>query len=514
MRAGCDALIVGAGSAGCVLASRLSEDPSCSVVLVEAGGEAIDPDIADPRQWPFLAGRSYDWAYRTTPQAGTNGRVHDWPRGRILGGSSCLNAMAHVRGHADDFDAWAAVAGPRWSYRSLLPAFRRSERFSAGGEERGDSGPLDVWLPDTEVHPVVRAYMAAGISIGAPRLVEHNAGPLAGVAPNQLTVRNGLRHSAADAYLAPCRHRPNLTVITDAHVERLALGTNRATGLQVCIGGKPEFLAADRIVLCAGAIGSPLLLMRSGIGDPAELRAASVACLAANPAIGRNLHDHLLAGVVYASREPLEPSRLQHSESLMYLHADDPGRADGVPDVAIACVVLPVVTERFARPAVGSAYTLLCGVTHPTSRGTIRLSGPAADDAPIIDPAYLATEFDRKTFRSALRLARRVGEGAALDAWRKAELLPGPNVESDADIDAFLADAVMTHHHPVGTCRMGLDDGSAVDGELRLRGFDNVFVVDASVIPSITTGPINAAVVAIAEHWASGFEELGARGGW
>jgi len=499
--AGFDVLVIGAGSAGAVVAARLSEDPALSVGLIEAGGMPSDPDIAVPAQWPFLQGRSYDWAYRTVPQPGTAGRVHGWPRGRIVGGSSCLHAMAHVRGHPDDFAPWAEAGGAGWSYEALLPAFRRSERFSGGASAvHGDAGPLDVLLPDEQIHPLVRDYMAAGLAIGAPWLGDHNAGPLAGVAPNQLTIRDGRRLSVADAYLAPVLGRPNLTLLTGVLVHDLVLRSGRACGVRVTRDGAEETVTAGRIVLCAGAVASPLLLMRSGIGVPEVLRDAGIRCRHELPEVGRNLHDHLLAaGNVYRSSRPVAPSRLQHSESLMYLHSGDLSRADGAPDVVLACVVLPVATEAFDRPAAGSAYTIMCGVTHPTSRGTIRPGGPSVVDAPIIDPAYLSTEHDRRTFRAALRLARTIGRTVPLSAWSDGEILPGPEVEADADLDAFLARAAMTHHHPVGTCSLG----PVVDGALRVRGIDGLFVVDASIIPSIPSGPINAAVVAVAELWAA-----------
>ncbi|MGK9170187.1 GMC family oxidoreductase N-terminal domain-containing protein [Inquilinus limosus] len=500
--AGFDVLVIGAGSAGSVVAARLSEDPCQSVGLIEAGAMPTDPDIAVPAQWPFLQGRAYDWAYRTVAQPGTAGRVHDWPRGRVVGGSSCLHAMAHVRGHPDDFAPWAAAGGPGWSYEALLPAFRRSERFSGGASAvHGDAGPLDVLLPDEQIHPLVRAYMEAGLAIGAPWLGDHNAGPLAGVAPNQLTIRDGRRLSVADAYLAPVLGRPNLTLLTEILVHDLVLQSGRVRGVRVTRHGAEEIVTADRIVLCAGAVASPLLLMRSGIGDPETLRGAGIACRHELPEVGRNLHDHLLAaGNVYRSRRPVARSRLQHSESLMYLDSDDPVRAEGAPDVVLAYVVLPVVTEAFDRPAAGTAYTIMCGVTHPTSRGSIRPGGPSVTDDPIIDPAYLSTEHDRRTFRAALRLARIVGRAAPLSDWSDGEILPGPGVETDEDLDVFLARAAMTHHHPVGTCSLG----PVVDGSLRVCGIDNLFVVDASVIPSVTSGPINAAVIAIAETWAAG----------
>ena len=262
--AGFDVLVIGAGSAGSVVAARLSEDPSLSVGLIEAGAMPSDPDIAVPAQWPFLQGRAYDWAYRTVPQLGTAGRIHDWPRGRIVGGSSCLHAMAHVRGHPDDFAPWAAAGGPGWSYEALLPAFRRSERFSGGASAmRGDAGPLDVLLPDQQIHPLVRDYMAAGVAIGAPWLGDHNAGPLAGVAPNQLTIRDGRRLSVADAYLTPVLGRPNLTLLTEILVHDLVLQGGRARGVRITRDGAEEIVTADRIVVCAGAVASPLLLMRS-----------------------------------------------------------------------------------------------------------------------------------------------------------------------------------------------------------------------------------------------------------
>jgi pyridoxine 4-oxidase len=506
-----DVLIVGAGSAGCVLAARLSENPKVTVGVVEAGGPATDPDIAIPQKWPALAGRDYDWAYRTVPQPGTAGRRHDWPRGRVIGGSSCLHAMAHVRGAQDDFRAWAEITGAsRWSYEGLLPAFRRTESFSGGAsEQHGEGGPLPVLLPDAELSPVVRAYMAAGLAAGIPWLGDHNTGTLIGVAPNSLTIRAGRRITAADAYLEPVLARGNLTVLSGTLVHRLTLSGTRVTGVTAEIDGEIRSIEAGTTILCAGAVATPLLLMRSGIGPARSLERAGVVCISDHSGVGENLHDHLLtAGNVYRARQPVPPSRLQHSESLTYVHGGDLTRIDGAPDVVLACVAAPTVTECFERPAMGTAYTILSGVTHPTSRGRITLTGPEATDPPSIDPEYLSTDHDRRLAREALDLARMVGHQPALSEWRAEEIYPGVDCRSDADLDAFLERAVMTHHHPVGTCRMGRAAGSVVDADLKLNGFERLYVVDASVIPAITSGPIHAAVLAIAETFAADVLEL------
>jgi pyridoxine 4-oxidase len=503
---GFDVLIVGAGSAGCVLAARLSEHPEITVGVIEAGGPATDPDIAIPQRWPMLAGRDYDWAYRTVPQQGTAGRAHDWPRGRVIGGSSCLHAMAHVRGAEEDFRAWAELTGAsRWSYRGLLPAFRRTEDFSGGAsEQHGAGGPLPVLLPDAELSPVVRAYMAAGLAAGIPWLGDHNTGRLIGVAPNSLTIRAGRRVTAADAYLEPVLARANLTVLSGVLVHRLILSGTRVTGVTAQIDGQLTTVEAGVTILCAGAIATPLLLMRSGIGPAESLERAGVACLSDHAGVGENLHDHLLAaGNVYRAKKPVPPSRLQHSESLTYLHGDDPARADGAPDIVLACVAAPTVTECFERPALGAAYTILSGVTHPTSRGRITLTGPGVADPPMIDPNYLSTEHDRRLARVALDRARMVGHQPALAEWRAGEIYPGVDCRSDADLEAFLERALMTHHHPVGTCRMGNAAGGVVDADLKLHGFEHLYVVDASVIPAITSGPVHAAVLAIAETFAA-----------
>lgn len=500
-----DVLIIGAGSSGSVLANRLSADESCTVGLIEAGGFPTDPDISDPLKWPALQGRDYDRDYVTTPQPETAERVHRWARGRIIGGSSCLHAMAHVRGHPDDFDSWKEAGGARWSFGGLLPGFQKSENFTAFQMAgRGADGPLDVYLPDEEISPLVTAYMRAGQSLGVPKIRDHNSGELIGTAPNSLNIRAGRRLSVADAYLtSEVLARKNLTIMTGVTVEKLLFEGTRAKAVRLTGSDRSTDVFADQIVLAAGAIDTPLLAMRSGIGDAEALANIGIECRIDRREVGKNLQDHLLVlGNVYRSKQPVPPSRLQHSESLMYLNSADLRIAQGKPDIVLACVVAPSVAFGLDAPEYGTAYTFLCGVTHPTSRGHIKLGGPSLGDKPLIDPRYLETEYDRDTLRAALQIARRVGCQSALDDWRLSEVLPGEEIQSDAALDRFIAKAASTHHHPAGTCRLGRDEDAVVDPDLRLRGLDNVYVVDASIMPTLPSGPINAAVVAIAETWA------------
>ncbi|PVB59594.1 GMC family oxidoreductase N-terminal domain-containing protein [Labrenzia sp. 011] len=498
-------LIIGGGSAGCVLANRLSADGRTAVALVEAGGRPTDPDIAVPQMWPFIQGRDFDWCYETIPQPGTANRRHAWPRGKVLGGSSCLHAMAHVRGHPEDFASWADATGSsRWSYDGLLPGFIKSESFSEGQTAyHGTEGPLPVYLPGDDVNPVISAYMQAGQSLGVPKLSDHNGPELIGTTPNSLTIRNGQRVSAADAYLFPVLDRSNLTVLSGTAALKLLLDRNRVTGVEVLQDGKIQTLVADEYILSGGTIANPLLLMRSGIGPEEDLARIGVPLLLRREALGQNLQDHLLgAGNVYRSRKPVPPSKLQLSESLMYLSAENLTRSEGKPDVVLGCVTGPSVSECFDAPPPGEAYTLLFGVTHPTSRGVLRPSGAGLDDKPLLDPAYLQTEADRAHFRRALEYAREVGHSEAMSDWRLEEVLPGRNVRTAAEVDAFIARAAITHHHPVGTCRMGADEEAIVAEDLKVKGLDNLHIVDASVFPTLTSGPVHAAILAVAETFA------------
>jgi choline dehydrogenase-like flavoprotein len=495
-----DFVIVGAGTAGCVLAARLSEDPDLEVALIEAGGPAADPAIRDPLQWPRLQGSAIDWKFTTVPQPHTAGRTHAWPRGRVIGGSTALNAMAHVRGHPSDFDGWAADGCAGWSYRDLLPYFIRSETSDrAPSPYHGDSGPVHLMTP-RDPHPITLAYMAAGVERGIAATDEHNGPHMAGPTLNALTIRDGHRQSIADAYLTPAAGRANLTVLTDCRVLSLILESRRhCRGVTVARDDQVATIMAERgVILAAGAIGSPALLLLSGIGPAAELTALGIEVRSDRPGVGRNLQDHLLSGGnLYRARRPVPPSKYQHSESLMYVDRSGGGPA---PEVVLACVIAPVVTEAFAAPPIGSAYTIMFGFTRLRSRGTVRLASADPASPPLIDPNYLAEEYDREIYLEALDMARVVGSAAALADWRAEELLPEASCRTGAERRAFLQKAAYTHHHPVGTCRMGRDSDAVVGMDLAVHGIDGLYIVDASVIPRITTGPTNAAIIAIAER--------------
>ncbi|HKP24769.1 MAG TPA: GMC family oxidoreductase N-terminal domain-containing protein [Dongiaceae bacterium] len=492
-----DILVIGSGTAGSVLAARLSEDADVSVGLIEAGGAAVDPRIAEPAQWPLLQGSAIDWAYRTIPQPHTANRVHEWARGKVIGGSTALNAMAHVRGHPDDFDSWDCAG---WGYADLMPYFLRSEHYTPGANaHHAVGGPLHLIRP-TAPHPVTEAYMAAGAEIGIAPTDDHNGARMTGPCLNTLTIKDGRRQTIADAYLAPALGRRNLHLMAETQVLSLTLQGSRCAGVRIADRSGEREIMAQRIILAAGTIASPMLLMRSGIGAADDLRALGIAVHHDLPGVGRNLHDHLLSGGnVYRARRPVPPSKYQNSESLMYVARD---AAAGAPELVLACVIAPVTTERFAPLKLGEAYSIMFGFTHPRSRGTLKLASADPAAAPLIDPNYLAEAYDREIYLDALERARAVGRSGALSDWRLHEYLPGPSVRTTAAKRAFLEQAAFTHHHPVGTCRMGADEEAVVGADLAVRGFDNLFVCDASIMPAITTGPVNAAIVAIAERFS------------
>jgi choline dehydrogenase len=517
-----DHIVVGAGSAGCVLAARLTEDGTKRVLLIEAGGPDSNPLI----RVPMAAGlvyfwKSINWNYRTEPQGRLGGRRIDWPRGKVLGGSSSINGMMYMRGHRRDYDAWRALGLHGWSYGEVLPYFRRSENHRDRRDDpyHGTEGPLAVVRSKGD-NPLYHAFLAAGVSQGFTRNDDFNGADQEGLGLYDFNIRDGRRESAATAFLRPAMGRSNLTVRTRTEATRILFEGRRAVGLDLLHDGRPETVRArGEIVLAGGAINSPLLLQRSGIGDPAMLKAAGIDPVLEAPGVGRNLQDHLGVYLRYRCREPVtlygffRPDRAAWAGAAAWAFGKGPATAVpleaggfiktrpelDIPDIHITFV--PGLNLETTRKGQGQhGYLINFYQLRPESRGEIRPSGPRAGDPPLIDPGYLSAEADRRCLRDGVRLAARIGADPALRRYEEGPISPLPgDLASDDAIDGWVRGNANTIFHPVGTCRMGADAGSVVDCNLRVRGVDGLRVADASVMPLVIGGNTSAPTMMIAE---------------
>ncbi|MEC3978208.1 GMC family oxidoreductase [Amycolatopsis sp. H20-H5] len=494
-----DVIVVGAGSTGCVVARRLV-DRGARVLLLEAGGRDTDEAIHDPRRFGELWFGERDWAYRTAPQEHALGRRLHWPRGRVLGGSSSLNAMIYTRGAAADYDHWAYLGNDGWSWDDVLPVFRAIEDFDAGASElHGTGGPLPV-LSKYATDPIHDSLIDAAVEIGIGFNPDYNSGVPDGVSRVQFTIAGGRRASAAAAYLSPVLDQPELTVVTGARARRLLLGGGRCTGVEWIADGRVERASAEEIVVSAGAIESPKLLMLSGIGDAAHLRSAGVEVTTQLPGVGRNLHDHVLVPVVFGTeRSPGRPSAgLGPAQTHLFWHSR-PGLP--VPDIQPLHFPVPLYPPGESGPPDG--FTLQAGLIRPSSRGSIRLSGPDVEDELHIDPNTLGTDADLAALLAGVELCRELGAARVLrEEWGSRELHPGP-ASSGEDLLRYLRATVSTYHHQAGTCKMGIDADAVVDPRLRVHGIDGLRVADASVFPSVTSGNTHAPALLVGEQAAS-----------
>jgi choline dehydrogenase-like flavoprotein len=505
-----DYIIVGAGSAGCVLAARLSQDPNVRVALVEAGGPDDAPEIQMPVAFPQLFKTKYDWDFTSEPEPVLGGRRIYLPRGRALGGSSAINAMIYIRGNIADFDGWVGEGAPGWSYREMLPYFIKSECNERGDPRyHGRSGPLAV-QDSRSMHPLVDHLLEAGARSGYRPNDDFNGVSQMGVGRYQLTQRNGIRCSAASAYLHPSRERANLQVFTQTLVLRLLLEGRRATGVSIHRNGQEEILFSEReIILAAGAYGSPQILMLSGVGSADELAPFGISAAVDLP-VGANLQDHPLLPMSYLTNEkslfgvgsPEDVVLYQKGRGPLTSNIAEGGvflstRGDkSVPDCQFEMAPAMYFDEGLSAP-LDHAFTMTTKILKPTSRGKVALRSARPDAKPRIHHNYLTTEHDRATLIASVRLAMELFAQPNLSKVRRAPFSV-PASDAEADIVAFIAQQAGTNYDPACTCAIG----GVVDSDLRVFGTQGLRIADASVMPSIVRGNTNAAVIAIAEKAA------------
>jgi choline dehydrogenase len=492
-------IVVGAGSAGSVVARRLL-DAGEKVTVIEAGGYDTNPLIADLWSSVRLWHGPEDWDFHTVSQESCAGRRIHLPRGKVMGGSHALNGTIWCRGARQDYDTWAYLGCPGWGWDDVLPVFRAIENFDGGASDtRGGDGLLDV-VEGYEVNPVQESILQAAVEIGLPVNPDYNDGEVDGVSRMQLNVRGGKRFNTWHAYLRPVADHPDLQITTGAEVERLLVEDGAVTGVQYVRDNRRETLRARETVLAAGAVGSPVILLRSGIGPAEELAAVGVEPVLDLPGVGRNLQDHFLVPVVFTTETPVPAPTTGVAETHHFWRS----RPDlTVPDTQPIHFSIPMYLDGMTGPDNG--FSLVAGLIRPQARGTVTLSGPGLADEPRIDLSALDNASDTDALVASVRQCREMGRTRALAGWGARELYPGPDVaDDDASLEDYVRHHVSTYHHQVGTCRMGLDAGAVVDPRtLTVRGLTGVRVADASVMPLVTTGNTNAAAILVGERAAS-----------
>jgi choline dehydrogenase len=517
-----DYIIVGSGSAGSVLANRLSAKPEIKVLLLEAGRSDNSFYVRMPAGIANLSGPRFNWGYETAPQAAMKGRRMYWPRGRLIGGSSSVNAMVYMRGQPADYDHWRQLGNAGWSYDDVLPYFKKAERNERLHDRfHGADGPLNV-AERPYTNPLSHAFVEAAQQAGLPFNPDFNGALQLGCGLFQVTQKNGRRWSAASAYLHPAAARENLTIVTKAQATRVLIENGRAVGVEYARGRRRHTArASQEVVLAAGAINSPQFLLLSGIGPAEELRARGVSVVHDLPGVGKNLQDHLNVNIVQRAKrgsalDGKNRGLAPIGVALEYLfYGTGPGTSNvaeagafaiselGAANPDVQYHFIPAQVVNHARtPMDGDGVTVHACCLRPQSRGEIRLASTDPLQPPVMDPNYLAADYDLKVLIAGLRQGRDILAPQAFKPWLGEERLPGPAVQSNAELEDFIRATAETEYHPVGTCKMGSDPMAVVDEKLRVRGIERLRVIDASIMPAIVSGNTNAPVIMIAEKGA------------